>query len=206
MSKFRTFIAIGISDAVRQKIADVQAELKRENARISWTKPENIHVTLKFLGDVEESKIDSIAGVIQKVTENIQSFTVKVKTLGAFPNLRRARVLWMGLENVSAELTQIAEGIETGLSQLGFPKEERKFSPHLTIGRVKSALSNRFVEKFQSYAFEGGEFKVEEIILMKSDLHPAGAIYTRLRKFGLINRQRTRMISQHNWNGSRKEK
>jgi len=185
LSKFRTFIAIEISDAVRQKIADVQAELKKENERISWTRPENIHVTLKFLGDVEENKIDGIAGVVQKIAENIQSFTVKVKTLGAFSNLRRARVLWVGLENVSAELTQIAEQLEPGLSQLGFPKEERKFSPHLTIGRVKSALSNRFVEKFQRYVFEGGEFKVDEIIVMKSDLHPSGAIYTRLRKVRL---------------------
>jgi 2'-5' RNA ligase len=185
LSNIRTFIAIEIPAAVRKRISEVQNEFQKENERISWTKPENIHVTLKFLGDVEENKIDAIASVVQKTAKNIQSFNVKVKNLGAFPNLRRARVLWVGLENATAELTQIAEGMETGLSQLGFPEEERKFSPHLTIGRVKSALSTRFVEKFQNYAFEGGEFQVEEIVVMKSDLRPSGAIYTPLRKVRL---------------------
>jgi 2'-5' RNA ligase len=185
LSTIRTFIAIEIPETVQQKIAKAQQELKAFNERISWTKPGNIHLTLKFLGSVEEDKIAAIAEAVNQVAEKIPPSKFRVKNLGAFPNLRRARVIWVGIELDSPYLSQLAEGMDAALAELGFPKEKRKFSPHLTIGRVKAKTSDEFQQALQRTPFEGGEVTVEEVIVMKSDLKPTGAIYTPLRKIKL---------------------
>lgn len=184
--KIRTFIAIELSDSVRQNIAELQQELKRDREKISWTKPENIHLTLKFLGDTDETKLDDIANIITDIAGDYQSFNVSVSGLGVFPNFRRPRVLWIGIPNPASALIEIAEKIDTRLAEIGFKKDDRKFSPHLTIGRVKTQLSDRFIEKLKSRAVEAGEFTVHEILIIKSDLHPKGAIYTPLRKIALM--------------------
>ncbi len=180
----RTFIAIDLPDAVRQNIAALQEELKRDREKISWTKPENIHLTLKFLGDTDESKIDDIANIISGIASEYPAFRLNVSDLGVFPNFRRPRVLWVGLPNPPAALLEIAEKIESGLAEMGFAKEARPFSPHLTIGRVKAPLSDRFIKRLKNHAFAGGLFDVKEILIIKSDLHPQGAIYTPLRRIG----------------------
>ncbi|MFQ5772666.1 MAG: RNA 2',3'-cyclic phosphodiesterase, partial [bacterium] len=174
-----------IAEAVRQEIVRVQEELIKAKERISWTRPENIHLTLKFLGEVEEHKITPIAAVIESVAKEMHPFAFIVKDLGAFPNFRRARILWVGVENATEECAQISQNLETGLSNLGFRKEGRKFSPHLTIARVKAPLSKQFIDRIQNYDFEGGATQVKEIILMKSDLRPTGAIYMPLKKIKL---------------------
>ncbi len=189
MAKIRTFIAIELSDSVRQKIAELQEELKRDREKISWTKPGNIHLTLKFLGDTEESKIDRIAGIINGIASDYQSFSLSVSGLGVFPNFRRPRVIWVGMPNSPASLIEIAEKIDSNLAEIGFPQEDKRFSPHLTIGRVKAEVSNGFIEKIKSRQFDGGEFNVNEILIMKSDLHPAGAVYTQLQKIALRNQK-----------------
>ena len=183
-SRIRAFIAIEISNSVREKIANLQEELKKHKERISWTKPGNIHLTLKFLGDVEESKIKLIGESLTNATKEFQPFKFLVKNLGAFPNLRRPRVLWLGIENPTNELSEILNIIDKQLNLLGFPKKKR-FSPHLTIGRVKSQVSDQFIERFKISQFDGDEVKVEEIIFMKSQLHSKGAIYTPLKKLRL---------------------
>jgi 2'-5' RNA ligase len=184
----RTFIAIEIPDSIHKKIAKVQDELesKKQRAHISWTKPGNIHLTLRFLGEIEESRIDSVGEAIEKAVQPFAPFTFLVTNFGAFPNFRRPRVLWIGIENPSSQLIQMAEKIEDQLSKIGFPSEKRKFSPHLTIGRVKSALSQSFVQLLQEKSFEGGEVRVEEVVVMKSELRPTGAVYTPLKKNRLM--------------------
>lgn len=185
LSKIRTFIAIEISESVRQKIAALQSDFKKRKERISWAKPGNIHLTLKFLGDVEEGKIKLIGEALATATKEFQPFSFFVKELGAFPNIRRPRVLWVGIENSTKELSDIQIEIEDQLNQLDLLKEKKKFNPHLTIGRVKSQVSNEFIENFKASIFDEEEVKVEEIILMRSELHPKGAIYTPLKKIRL---------------------
>ena len=185
MSKIRTFIAVEIPNDVRDRIAELQTNLAKSKERIRWTKPDNIHVTLKFLGDIEQDKTEPIADAIRNATRRIQPFELSVKGLGAFPNLRRARVIWVGLENPSAELETLAQTLEGELTNLGFPSERRKFNPHLTIGRVKSSLNRQFIETLKSFHFESGQALVDEIILMKSDLKPTGALYTPLQRVPL---------------------
>ncbi|MFQ5824091.1 MAG: RNA 2',3'-cyclic phosphodiesterase [bacterium] len=187
MSKIRTFIAIEIPDSIHQKIANLQneLELKKEKARISWTKPGNIHLTIKFLGNVEESRINSVAEAVESAVQPFSPFNFLVNNFGAFPNFRRPRVLWIGIENPTFQLIQIAQNIDDELSKIGFPREKRKFSPHLTVARVKSSLSQNFVQLLQKESFEGGEVSVEEVVVMKSDLRPTGAVYTPLKKIRL---------------------
>lgn len=185
MSKVRTFIAIEISDSVREKIAALQENLKKAGERISWTKPGNIHLTLKFLGDVEENQIEAIADAVNRSAKGIRSFSYQVRNLGAFPNIRRARVLWVGVENKTDELTELANRLEDELSKIGFKKEKHKFKPHLTIGRVKSRLGEQFIKRFEKLDFSENEVRVEEINVIKSDLKPTGAIYTPLKKIML---------------------
>jgi len=185
IEKIRSFIAIEISESVRKKIADLQEELKKHKERISWTKPDNIHLTLKFLGDIEESKTKSIGESLTIATKELQPFNFFVKELGVFPNFRRPRVLWVGINNPGNELNNIHSKIEQQLNQLGFQKEKKRFNPHLTIGRVKSQVSDQFIERFKTVKFDGNEVKVAEIIFMKSQIHPKGAIYTPLRKIRL---------------------
>ena len=183
MALIRTFIAIEVPRAIQDKISSLQDALKKEGGKISWVKPENIHLTLKFLGNVEESKIDQIGEALTKAAERITPFNMIVKGTGAFPDMRRPRVIWVGVEEASGQLLNIFNEIEKELSKIGFQKEERRFSPHLTIGRVKTPSGiSRLVDKLKTTDFLGGEFTAGEVVLMKSDLKPTGAVYTPLRK------------------------
>lgn len=185
MPGIRTFIAIEIPDAVRQEIAQVQEQLKKSEERISWTKPGNIHLTLKFLGDVDENRIPAVIEAVAQAVESMPAFRFNIRGIGAFPNIRGPRVLWVGVENETNELLRIADNLEEELAQLGFAKEKRKFSPHLTIARVRSSVSRGFVEAFQQVTFDAGEVEATEVAVIKSQLQPQGAIYTPLQKIKL---------------------
>ncbi len=185
MADLRTFIAIETPESIQAKIAALQDELKQENERVRWPKPANIHLTLKFLGQVEESRTPVITESVKDMLKEQPKFTFSVRGLGAFPNFRRARVLWVGVNDNSDQLQHLVENIEAALIPLGFSKENRKFTPHLTLGRVKSSLSKSFIRKLEQIDFAGGEVTVDEIVLFRSDLKPTGAVYTPLSRFRL---------------------
>lgn len=185
MATIRTFVAIEIPDSLLEQISDVQKQLKKHNERIKWTRPESIHLTLKFLGNVEEDRIAAIAQTLQEVASEFQPFRCPVKNVGAFPNPRRPRVVWIGIEDTEDTLVKLAENSDDALNSLGFSKENRKFKPHLTIGRVKSAVSRKFTESIQNIAFQSDAIEIKEMVIMRSDLKPTGAIYTPLNKIKL---------------------
>jgi 2'-5' RNA ligase len=185
MPKLRTFIAIEIPDETKGRIAQVQLELKTYRERISWVKPGNLHLTLKFLGDVEEGQLDGIGRGMETTAKNAAPFTLAFRDLGVFPNLRSARVLWVGAIENSGMLIKLVQSVESEMDHLGFPKENRKFSPHLTIGRIKARPSEKFLSRIGQFEFEGGEVEVKQIHLMKSDLRPTGAVYTDLKQIEL---------------------
>ncbi len=186
MSKLRTFVAIEIPNNAKEQIAAVQSELKRHGDRVSWVKSTNIHLTLKFLGDVEESLIDSIGNKVQTAAEKSAPFSADIADVGAFPNLRRARVLWAGVNGGEIELRDLVRNLENELNDVGFPKEKRKFNPHLTIGRVKSPLSPHFMAWIKQLEFNAGTLPGKEIVFMRSELKPTGAVYTPLCKVRLL--------------------
>ena len=189
MPKIRTFIAIEIPGKIQEKIGELHNRLKGSGSTISWTKPANIHLTLKFLGDTDNEIIDEIAAELQQAVQTITDFKINVKGTGAFPNFKRPRVIWIGAKSDGDQLQRLAEQVETCMENFGFEKENRRFSAHLTLGRVKDIKGiEPVMEKLKSYEeFEVGSFAVKEFYLIKSELNPAGSIYTTLKKIVLGN-------------------
>ncbi len=178
----RSFLAIELPKPIVRKIEEVQADLRSAQADVRWVSPEKIHLTLKFFGNIEESRIDSIFKSIEEPVRNTLPFSIRVQGIGAFPHVKNPRVIWLGLVTGSQILTSLQKQIETQLEKIGFQPEDRPFHPHLTLGRTKSSrgkdeLAGR-VEKHKEEEF--GDFQVERVILFKSDLKPSGPIYTPL--------------------------
>ncbi len=177
----RCFVAIEIDDAIRKELSSVIEELKPSGTGIRWVRPENLHLTLKFLGEVSEERIPEIEEVLNRVAAQLEHFTLRVKGTGTFPEKKRPRVIWAGVES-SGQLFQLQKAIEKALFELGFKEEEREFTGHITLGRVKEFSDQqrllpillRFKEK------EFGIINVREFVLMKSELHPDGARYERI--------------------------
>jgi len=187
MPFIRTFIAIQIPEDIKNEISTFQEELKAAGKGIGWVKPDNIHLTLKFLGSTDEQLIDDIDEKIKDSVVGINQFQIQVQGIGAFPNLKRPRVIWIGANSETDQLGVVVQKLEKNLEVLGFKPENRKFSAHLTVGRVKDNRKiNSVLERVKSFSeFDAGTFTVEKIELIKSDLHPAGAIYSPLRKIVL---------------------
>lgn len=184
MSKIRTFIAIEIPAEIQNKIGELQNSLKKIGGRVSWTKPGNIHLTLKFLGDTDEKIIDEIATELQQIVKDRASFKININGAGVFPNFKRPRVIWVGARSEGKQLQELAAKVQDCMENFGFEKERRRFSAHLTLGRVKDTKGIEAVmEQLKSYEnFEMGSFDVKQFYLIKSELHSAGAIYTPLKK------------------------
>ncbi len=182
----RTFIAIELPESIKKKIEQAQAPLKKTGAFVSWVKSGNIHITLKFLGEVPEDKINEVFSAAEKALEGANKFTLNLKSMGAFPDFKRPRVVWIGAGSGEKELSYLAGRVEEEMEKIGFPKEGRKFSAHFTIGRVKSPKNiEKLMEQVKSSDFVTDEIEVKEVVVMKSQLHPAGAIYTPLKKIQL---------------------
>ena len=175
----RTFICIAIPESIKSRIGKLQETLQQTKAQISWTKPPNIHLTVKFLGGVEASRLDRVSQALERAANGIGPFEVEIGGAGCFPSPRSPRVLWVGVSNASEELQKLYSNIEDELSRRGFERENRKFSPHLTIGRIRAPHNSpRVAEALIASGFESESFTATEVLLMRSDLKPTGSIYT----------------------------
>jgi len=183
----RSFLAIVIPAAVLKEINRVQGELKSSRVDVRWVDPEKIHLTLKFFGNIEESRIEPIADSIKDSVQTTPPFSLQVSGVGAFPHFKNPRVVWVGLVDKTASLIPFQKELEARLDQIGFPREDRSFQPHLTLGRAKSSRGkDELVGKMERYREEKfGEFQVEGLTLFKSELTPSGPIYTRLKELRL---------------------
>lgn len=183
----RSFIAIELPTDTKNALGELLEGLKTYGPRVSWVKKENIHLTIKFLGNIHEQKIKQIKEIMEKATKDIPHFSLKPIRLGAFPDSKRPRVIWVGLSGEIALLEKFYVNLEKGLETLGFEREERKFKPHFTLGRVKKAShGERLAEAIAKYSnFSTPSFLVQDIVLFKSELHPQGAKYTALERVDL---------------------
>jgi 2'-5' RNA ligase len=187
----RTFIAIKIPEEIRKSLARLQNKLKACGADVKWVEPANIHLTLKFIGEIEEGKIPEIERAMREAAGNKASFKVRIGNIGAFPDLRHPRVIWAGINQGEKETRSIANELEERLEALGVPKENREFAGHLTLGRARS-LKNmteliKKLEKLKDLSREENfEFKAGEITLFKSTLTPQGAFYEALKEASFI--------------------
>ncbi len=174
----RLFIALDISEDVRREINSLIKRLKTHDTNIRWVRPENIHITIKFLGEVSTERVEGIKRAMSKVASGHQAFELIVRGTGVFPDFTRPRVLWVGIER-EALLEEIHREINEELAHLGFEPEDRAFRPHLTIGRVKSTRGLKpLLKDLRGYMDrEFGKITVSEMVLVKSTLKPEGAEY-----------------------------
>lgn len=185
MSLFRAFIAIDIPPEIKQAISTQTASLRKESGRAArWVAPENIHLTLKFLGEASPANLELLAQAIQSECAQTAPFTVSVENLGCFPNPRRPRILWVGLV-VPPGLSRLQRQIEATAARLGYARDDKPFSPHLTIGRAREQAAPAEIQALRSLLERTtvaslGTFTVEQVHLYKSDLKPEGPVYTRL--------------------------
>ena len=181
MSKFRGFIAIDIDPF--PKLVQLENEIKNSGANVKLVEPENVHITLKFLGETDEALVDKILDIMKSAVEVMKPFDIKFIGSGVFPNQNYIKVMWIGIENIE-QISKIAKKIDEQTSKLGFEKEKRDFSAHLTIARIKSARNKdkllQIIEKYKDVEF--GVFNVNQITLKKSELTPKGPIYTNLKE------------------------
>ena len=183
----RSFIAIELPEETRKTLSAVQEELKRSGAGVRWVRPSSIHLTLKFLGNINPAQVENIASVMVQVVQDEPPIGLLLGGLGAFPSQRKPRVIWVGLKGEVQRLGQIQARLENGLEPLGFTREKRPFRPHLTIGRIKDRRRlHSLVDAMTALELpQFNSFDADEIILYKSDLRPTGAIYTKLRRMPL---------------------
>jgi 2'-5' RNA ligase len=175
----RTFICIEIPDSIKARIDQLQNALKAIDAQVSWTKSSNIHLTLKFLGAVEATRIPRVAKAVERAASGINRFEIEVSGAGCFPSPRSPRVLWIGFSELPEPLNQLYANLEDELDREGFDREKRKFSPHLTIGRLRGPKNAaHLAEALIASGFDAETFKANEVIVMRSDLKPTGSIYT----------------------------
>lgn len=185
MSELRAFLAIDVDEDLKAKMYKIVKQFKQIDANIKYVELENLHLTLKFFGDIDTEGIDLLSSKIEQVVSNFDAFTIKIKGCGAFPNANRIKVIWLGLDD-DETIRQLHDELDKQFVKLGFDKD-RKFSSHLTIGRMKSAKGKdkvkSTIEEFKDV--EIGEMSVDKIILKKSTLTPSGPIYEDLEIFEL---------------------
>ena len=186
MAVIRAFIAIDLSAEIIQRLEEVAGQLKQrlDGMQIRWVPVENIHLTLKFLGDVSMTNLEVLKKILLSESSNHPTFEMSVGELGAFPSLRRPRVIWVGV-TAPSELNALQHGIETETARLGYQHENRDFSPHLTLGRISRNASSQEAHQIGQVldSFKVGFLgatRVREVYLYRSDLRPGGAVYTRL--------------------------
>ena len=182
----RLFIGVRIPDEIKERLSDISRKLKSKVREARIVSPENLHITLKFIGETAEGKIPKLTEIITKSLENNAPFTAKVEGAGVFPDERNARVFWIGV-NTQGNLKKLSAAIETALAREGISKEEKRFKEHITIARFKSPPKNAFLkellEKHEEEVF--GEMDVKEVELIKSDLGRSGSSYTTVFKIPL---------------------
>lgn len=188
----RTFIALPLSPVIAEKLSAIQRTLRRASPEqaVSWVNPANIHLTLFFLGDIVPDRQKPIEAALAAVARNVRPFAFNVQGLGAFPNANRPRVIWVGLDEPTGQLTLLHRAVNEAMASIGFQPEDRRFSPHLTLGRIRQRAS-REDEQAVGEAIRRtdvgalGEVLAEELIFFRSVFKSSGAEYTPLARYKL---------------------
>ena len=175
----RLFLAINLPEAVRRTVYDATLELRRAAPSVRWVQPDTLHLTLKFLGEVVEARLTELRRALNEGASGTAAFEVMLRAVGAFPNFRRPRVVWLDVANPEA-LVRLQQRIEEAYVPLGFPREARGFHPHLTLGRMGDGIAGYELRGLERAAGEikyEAQVRVESVELMQSRLSPQGARY-----------------------------
>jgi 2'-5' RNA ligase len=185
MGRIRTFIGVDVGQDIRDRAVTLQETLARSSNDVKWVEPENLHITLLFLGEVDDREVPAVCRAVSTQLEDQPAFSLTVEGVGSFPNARRPRILWIGVGDGTQELCKIHDLLEPPLLALGcYRREERKYTPHLTLGRVKSERpADRLSEAIAKQSgWHGGQTGVKEIQVMSSTLGPKGPEYAVLSR------------------------
>ena len=185
---WRVFCSIELPDALKSLVGE-HARLLREafpRVRASWERPEKIHITLKFLGDVEVSRVEELSRAAGRAAATVEPFELTIAGPGAFPPHGPPRVLWLGIEDASGKLSNLHRSLEDECAAAGFQRDLRPFKPHLTVARIRTPHGAReLAAAHRSTSFESQRFNVSELVLMRSELGPGGSRYTPLSHHSL---------------------
>ncbi|MEJ2543430.1 MAG: RNA 2',3'-cyclic phosphodiesterase [Calditrichaceae bacterium] len=185
--EIRSFVAIELPDEIKSQIESYISELRKFAPKLKWVRKNSLHITLKFLGNQTPQKVENVIDTLLPLRDHCEPFEIQTKNIGAFPNQNRPRVIWLGIEAHPRELFFQAHGwIEEKMHDIGFEKEQRKFSPHLTLARIKFPTDLRELWNFvEEHSFPVQSISVKEIVLMRSILKPSGAEYRQIQKYPL---------------------
>ncbi|MBW2514475.1 MAG: RNA 2',3'-cyclic phosphodiesterase [Deltaproteobacteria bacterium] len=187
-SKLRTFVAIELPESRQDDIRKLQHAFASQGLDIRWVKPMNLHLTLSFLGDVDPPDIDAVESVLSGTAANTPIFDLSPRGMGVFPNIRKPRILWVGMAGQTDMLRSVQKSVVGALVPLGFAADKRPYRGHLTIGRIKPRRTHqgRLVGALRTHQeFVSQAFTVKRLVIFKSDLRPDGPVYTRLCKMPL---------------------
>jgi 2'-5' RNA ligase len=187
MSRIRTFIGVDVGPTIRDRLVALQGTLGQAGTDVKWVEEANLHVTLLFLGEVEDRQVAKICTMVAETTANHESFRLTVERAGAFPTPRRPRILWAGIGTGAEALVALHDDLEKPLAKLGYRREERRYKPHVTLGRIRSAAPADSLAKAlaQQATWKGGETLVGELHVMSSELTSRGPNYTVLSRASL---------------------
>ncbi len=184
----RTFLAIELPQKIIEELKAEQLRWKANGPRAKWVRPENMHLTLKFLGEIPRKRVDQVIEVARECCSRHRSFVLNISGKGAFPNLRRPRVLWVGVHGDLEAVKDLHSDLESGLQDIGFPAEDRNFSPHITVARLKGSVPSTALGNFLKGNISLGPIHVNEIIVFQSKLSSSGPTYIPLARIPLPER------------------
>lgn len=178
----RLFVAVEINEEIRKKLAEFQNALKKSDADVGWVAPENLHITLKFIGNIDDGQVEAIVNIINETVTHIKPFDLDYTGVGVFPTEKNPRIVFADIVDTAGVLARLHERLDNQLMALGVEHEGRKFVAHLTLGRIRSRRNvMKLMEKMLTYRnFHFGLSHVTQVVLMKSDLSPDGPTYTQL--------------------------
>jgi 2'-5' RNA ligase len=184
---WRSFFAVELTEEIAAGVRRIQGELQEHAAGVRWVRPEGIHLTLKFLGEVAPNRIEEVVRKAEELVQGVGPFTVGIRGGGGFPSAKNPRVIWIGVEDPSGILKELQSRLEGGMEELGFTEEGRRYTPHLTVGRLRSGKGRGTVAQALDAirASDLGSMDVREVCLFRSHLKPTGAEYTKLGSFPL---------------------
>jgi RNA 2',3'-cyclic 3'-phosphodiesterase len=192
MARIRTFIALELSKPIRDKVLTLQESLARSGVDVKWVEAENLHLTLLFLGEVDDRDLPKVCKVVAEGCQKHAPFTMAIENVGGFPNARRPRILWVGVSEGTREVVALHDTLEEKLLDLGcYRREERQYTPHLTLGRVKkeeSSTDELAALLAKKAEWHGGEVAVREVLVMSSELTSQGPVYAVLSRAKLGKR------------------
>lgn len=184
----RLFIALELSKNQKKEVGDFQEKVKKHLHNVRWVKPVNIHLTLKFLGESPEDRVEAVKEAIGDACEGFRPFSTRYGNSGVFPSEQKARVLWIGVEEGKESLCRLAGNVEEKMAGLGYKKEKRSFHPHLTIGRLRSVPPINSIKSFlaEGKSFVSSDAVINKVVLFESNLTRSGAIYRPLYERELL--------------------